>query len=127
MLEIMDASKAPIVTTGIPGRPFPEAFEGPRILGESPKSLVSESPNSPLSAFSSFESAPSCEGTAAELRSARILGPEQVTVVDSASVDDSQVRRSLRNHGMDAKQVLHCSLATLSQQLVADSEPLCPT
>lgn len=122
----MNASKAPIVTTGTPGCSYPGADGAAETLGESPKSLDSASPSSLINALLSIESTSTCTGSAAEPRVLRISGPELLAIGGSGSVDDKHFRRSLHNNEMDYEQVQHCSLASASQQESADLDPAGP-
>lgn len=106
VFESLDFCKAQTVTTGAPGSPCPEAMEDPEKTEESPRSLLSplSSIDSPLSSFKS----------AACLRNVKILGPNQLKIArdakgsvdtEAVSVADSELRRSLRNHGSEEKKV----------------------
>ena len=110
--EGFDFCKAPTVTTGVPGTTCPDATEGPETTEDSPRSL--------LSPLSSIDSPYSSLKPVADLRNLRILEHDQLKIernvkgsLDTLSAADSELRRSLRNHGTEENRVRICGLHTL--------------
>ncbi|CAL8465681.1 g5217 [Coccomyxa elongata] len=102
--ESLELCEAHIVTTGVPGSICPDAIGDPETTDDSPKSL--------LSSLSSIGSPLSSLKAVAGLRNLRILGPDQLKIakdvkggVETASIADSELRRSLRNHGTEEKKL----------------------
>ena len=100
-MEASDMRKAPVVTTGIPGKDAEDAVE-----------CGHDSPRSLLNALPSVESPISSQRTPADFRNLKIMGPDQLKIardlagsLDSASGPDSELRRSLRNHDTDNRKV----------------------
>ena len=108
--------KAPTVTTGVPpsGSTCPDATEGPENTKDSPRSL--------LSPISSTDSVPHPSLKPVDgLRNLRTLETDQPKIVrnvkgsvDTASASDSELRRSLRNHGTEENMVRTYGLNTFS-------------
>lgn len=113
VFEGLEFCKSHIVTTGVPGSTCPDAIGGPETT-EGP-----DSPRSLLSPLSSIDSRLSSLHAVAGLRDLRILGPDHLKIardvkggVETASVADSDLRRSLRNHGTEEKKVRDCCLCS---------------
>jgi len=100
-LTNLDIRKAPLVTTGIPG----QSLDGMDAIADMTEDR--SSPKSRLTSLTSIESPTSSQRTPDQPH-LKGWGPDWSTIskeLGSNTSTDSELRRSLRNHGTDEKKV----------------------